>query len=80
MTNGQLDFLDIISILSFAISLENLELNVTQEDAQRLEQELSAKTDLLLTEIHRHLKEQDIKLSNIENKLKEIANDDRGDI
>ena len=80
MTNGQLDFLDIISILSFAISLENLKLNVTQEDAQRLEQELSAKTDLLLTEIHRHLKEQDIKLSNIENKLKEIANDDRGDI
>lgn len=72
MTNGQLDFLDLISIASFVIALQNLDLNVTQEDAQNLQRELSEKTDLLLNEIHKHLEEQDVKLSKI---LKEIKND-----
>lgn len=72
MTNGQLDFLDLISIASFVIALQNLDLNVTQEDAQNLQRELSEKTDLLLNEIHKHLEEQDVKLSEI---LKEIKND-----
>ena len=73
--NGQLDFLDLISIASFVIGLENLELNATQEDAQNLQRELSEKTDLLLQEIHSHLKEQDNRLSVIEQLLKEIKND-----
>lgn len=72
--NGQLDFLDFISIASFIIALQNLDLNVTQEDAQNLQRELSEKTDLLLNEIHQHLEEQDFKLSVIENLLKEIDN------
>jgi hypothetical protein len=71
---GQLDFLDLISIASFVIALQNLDLNVTQEDAQALQRALSEKTDLLLDEIHRHLEEQDFKLSNIETLLKEINN------
>lgn len=71
---GQLDFLDLISIASFVIALQNLDLNVTQEDAQALQRALSEKTDLLLNEIHRHLEEQDFKLSNIETLLKEINN------
>ena len=73
--DGQLDFLDLISIASFVIALENLELNVTQEDAQNLQRELSEKTDLLLQEIHGHLEEQDNRLSVIEKLLKEIKND-----
>lgn len=73
--NGQLDFLDLISIASFVIGLENLELNATQEDAQNLQRELSEKTDLLLQEIHSHLKEQDNRLSTIEQLLKEIKDD-----
>lgn len=73
--DGQLDFLDLISIASFVIALENLELNVTQEDAQNLQRELSEKTDLLLQEIHGHLEKQDNKLSAIEQLLKEIRND-----
>ena len=73
--NGQLDFLDLISIASFVIGLENLELNATQEDAQNLQRELSEKTDLLLQEIHSHLKEQDNRLSTIELLLKEIKDD-----
>lgn len=71
---GQLNFLDFISIASFVIALQNLDLNVTQEDAQNLQRELSEKTDLLLREIHKHLEEQDFKLSNIESLLKEINN------
>lgn len=73
--NGQLDFLDLISIASFVIALENLELNVTQEDAQNLQRDLAEKTDLLLHEIHAHLEEQDNRLSVIEQLLKEIKND-----
>ena len=72
--SGQLDFLDLISIASFVIALQNLDLNVTQEDAQALQRALSEKTDLLLDEIHRHLEAQDVKLSNIETLLKEINN------
>lgn len=63
--NGELTFLDIISILSFLIGIENLDLNVTQEDAQRLEHEFTQKTDLVLTEIHNHLEEQDKKIDHI---------------
>ena len=73
--NGQLDFLDFISIASFVIALENLDLNATQEDAQNLQKALSEKTDLLLREVHRHLEEQDIKLSDIQKQLEELRND-----
>lgn len=68
--NSKLDFIDILSIMSFVIALQNLDLNVTQEDAQNLQRELSAKTDLLLTEIHGHLEEQDRLLKEIAERLK----------
>ena len=63
--NEELTFLDWISILSFLIGVKNLDLNVTQEDAQRLEKKLSEKTDLLLQEIHAHLESQDKKINEI---------------
>ena len=69
--NGNLDFLDIISILSFLIALENLDLNVTQEDAQNLQVEINNKTDLMLKEIHEHLEEQDKLLKEIAERLKQ---------
>ena len=62
--NGQLDFLDILSILSFYIAVLNLDLNVTQNDM--IEQ---------TEDIHRHLEEQDIKLSEIINTLEELKHD-----
>ena len=68
--NSKLDFIDILSIMSFVIALQNLDLNVTQEDAQNLQRELSEKTDLLLTEIHGHLEEQDRLLKEIAERLK----------
>ena len=72
--NGQLDFLDLISIMSFVIAVENLEENVTQSDKQELLEEFNDKATLLLNEIHAHLEEQDAKLSVIEQTLKEIKN------
>ena len=72
--NGQLDFLDLISIMSFVIAIVNLEENVTQSDKQELLQEFNDKASLLLNEIHAHLEEQDTRLSVIEETLKEIKN------
>ena len=70
MTNGQLDFLDILNILSFVIGVMNYDENLTQNDKQDLMQELNAKSDKLLEEIHRHLTEQDLKIDTI---LKEVS-------
>lgn len=72
--NGEWTFMDILSIMSFMIGIKNLDLNVTQEDAQRLQSELSEKTDLLLKEIHGHLEEQDKKINTI---LEEVKRSDR---
>ena len=72
--NGQLDFLDLISIMSFVIAVENLEENVTQSDKQELLEEFNDKATLLLNEIHAHLEKQDRRLSVIEETLKEIKN------
>ena len=67
--NGQLTFLDVITIVSFIIGIENLELNATQDDMARIQRDLSDKAELLLTEIHGHLEAQDKKLDEI---LKEV--------
>lgn len=63
--NGEFTFLDIISLMSFFIGIQNLDLNVTQEDAQKLESELSQKTDSIINEIQAHLELQDKKLDKI---------------
>lgn len=70
--SGQLDFLDLISIMSFVIAVINLDENITQSDKQDLLNEFNDKAELLLNEIHKHLEEQDVKLSAIETTLKEI--------
>ena len=65
MLEKQLDFIDILSIASFVIGLQNLNENMTQGDKQDLQEELSNKADLLLREIHSHLESQDDKLDKI---------------
>ena len=70
--SGQLDFLDLISIMSFVIAVINLDENITQSDKQDLLNKFNDKAELLLNEIHKHLEEQDVKLSAIETTLKEI--------
>ena len=70
--NGEFTFLDTLNILSFCIGMMNLNENLTQGDKQDLQKQLSEKTELLLNEIHSHLKEQDRKLD----KIMEVVNKD----
>ena len=39
--NSQLDFIDILSIMSFCISLKNLDENLSQNDKQELQKNLT---------------------------------------
>ena len=71
MTNNELDFLDIITLLSFVISVENLEENLSQNDKQDLQRDLSEKAEKILNEIHTHLEKQDKLLNEIWSKLNE---------
>lgn len=75
--NGEFTFLDIVGMLSFGIGLQNLDLNVTQEDAQNLQNQLNKNVQLLLDEIHGHLEEQDNKIDKIMKILEDIKNDNR---
>ena len=72
--NGQLNFMDVVALLSFFIGIENLDLNVTQEDAQNLQKSLADKANLILNEIHQHLEEQDNKIDMI---LEVLTNDSK---
>ena len=66
---SQLSFVDLLSVASFLISLENLEENLTQSDKQDLQKELSDKAEQLLQEIHKHLEQQDMKIDEILRRL-----------
>ena len=60
--NEQLDFIDLLSIMSFCIGVMNLDLNVTADDIDK-------QTQTLLNEIHSHLKQQDNKIDEILRRL-----------
>ena len=70
--NSQLNFMDILSIMSFYISLKNLDENLSQNDKQELQKDLTDKTNLLLKEVHAHLENQDKKIDKI---LEELGHD-----
>ena len=72
--NNQLSFLDTINLMSFCISLMNLNENLSQGDKQDLQHDLSEKMEIILKEMHSHLKEQDIKIDKI---LEVVSNDSR---
>ena len=76
MKDGQMTFLDIISIMSFCIALQNLDLNISQEDIQKssaeIEKAVNDRLEKALEDIHGHLSVQDTKLSIILNKLEEM--------
>lgn len=67
--NGQLTMLDWLSILSFAVGLQNLDLNVSQQDIQSQTQDLytqfNKQIKTALSEIHSHLEKQDDKIDKI---------------
>ena len=75
--NGNLTFLDIVSLMGFFIGVLNLDANITQSDMQEQTQDLDERftiaTKVALAEIHYHLQEQDNKLNEI---LEVIKNED----
>ena len=67
--NGQLTLIDLLSILSFAVGLQNLELNIDQNDLTAQTQEIDKKANKIvnnaIAEIHAHLEMQDRKIDRI---------------
>ena len=63
--NGEWTFIDILSILSFFVGLQNLDLNIAQEDLDNQTQDLDRRLRLVVDDIHRHLQEQDKKIDEI---------------
>lgn len=72
---GQLTFLDLITIISFIIGVQNLDINITQTDLQeetnRLDAKVDSKVQYALNEIHKHLEVQDGKIEEIIRRLNE---------
>ena len=66
--DGNLTLLDLLTIVSFFVGLENLSMNITQEDVQQT-------ADLILKEIHSHLESQDEKID----KILEVLHEDHTD-
>lgn len=62
------DFMDILNMLSFSISVENLDSNLDQNTMQRL-------LGKSVKDIHNHLATQDDKLDAIMNRLERIEHD-----
>ena len=69
--NGEFTFLDIVSIISFLVGVQNLDMNITQEDMQTAENELSQALTEQMEEIHKHLESQDKKIDAMLGILKE---------
>lgn len=70
--SGEWTFLDIVTLISFCIALQNLELNISQDDLQKQAETLDTSLRKNVEEIHLHLEEQDNKLNKI---LEAIRND-----
>ena len=63
--NGELTMLDILAIISFLISVLNLDENLSQSDKSDLLNNLQEETSVIINEINSHLIEQDEKLNTI---------------
>lgn len=71
------DFLDLITLISFCVSLQNLDLNIAQDDLDSQTAELDRRLRGVVNDIHAHLQEQDKKLEEILNaNHKETVRDD----
>lgn len=57
--SNNLDFLDIINIVSFAIAIANYNENLNQSDKQELIHKLDKQTSELLSQLNAHLERQD---------------------
>ena len=69
--SGELTLLDILSIISFCVGLQNLDLNLQQEDLDSQTQELDRRLKAVVDDIHKHLQMQDEKI----NRILEVCDD-----
>lgn len=79
--DGELTFLDAISVLSFIVGIQNLDLNVTQQDLQEEGAYLDGMLRLSVKNLQDHLSIQDTKLNIIMETLRrmEASNENHRD-
>ena len=65
MNDSNLEFLDLLNIMSFIIGVMNYEENLTQSDKQDLMTEVDNQTEKMLNQIHEHLEKQDKQIKEI---------------
>lgn len=67
--NGAWTLLDVVTLISFVVGLQNLEMNITQNDIAQQTKDINKAADELvskaLMDIHAHLQEQDEKIERI---------------
>lgn len=71
MNDQKEKFNSAVNVVSLVLALMNLQENLTQSDKQDIVDNLNKEGDLLLQEIHSHLKKQDEKIDRILSLLKE---------
>lgn len=69
MNNNSIELLDLLTIISFALQISNLNANLNQNDKQELMNEVDSKTEKILRQIEKHLEIQDEKIDKIMRKL-----------
>ena len=73
--DGSFSFLDMLTIISFLVGLQNLDLNITQENLDEQTADLKAQVDAdvqkVLTDLQEHLQNQDKKIDVILGIMKE---------
>ena len=67
--NGEFTFLDTISLISFIVGIQNLDMNISQEDMQKATERLDKSLRENVEEIHSHLESQDKKINEILRRL-----------
>ena len=70
--NREYDFLDVLTIASFLISLQNLDLNASTDDLSKYTTEIIERLEKDLDDIHGHLSVQDAKINALLNRLEDL--------
>lgn len=70
--NREYDFLDVLTIASFLISLQNLDLNASTDDLSKYTNEIIERLEKDLDDIHGHLSVQDAKINALLNRLEDL--------
>ena len=79
-SNGELTFLDALSLASFLIAIQNLDMNLTQDDKQDIQHQFDQRLSQTMSEVHNHLEIQDDKIDMILKRLEDMKNDNQRDL